>query len=220
VVLLELPDNQQRQPSVPRPRIEGLSDLVFGLALAIGALALLGQVPNNLTQVNVDIAAFGFSFLILISVWNRYTTVASVIPVETALMVRLNMVLLFLVAIEPYLFNLLTVESIALTLQRYVSSYFALDIAAMNFVLGYFTHILTVEEKKLIPRELIHRFQISRNSIFIVAAIFAFSALPIPEMWSQSFMVGGLTLRILIWILCAPFIWITRIAATNPRKSA
>lgn len=94
-------------PQVPRPRIQGLSDLIFGLALSIGAIQLVGNLPADPATLSLHLAEFGFSFLILISVWNRYTSTTSVIPVETPWMVRLNMVLLFLVAIEPFLFDVL-----------------------------------------------------------------------------------------------------------------
>jgi uncharacterized membrane protein len=204
--------SQQTEPAVPRPRIEGLSDLIFGLALSIGAIQLVTNttIKSN-GQVIAVIGAFGFSFLILISIWNRYTTVASTLPVETTLIIRLNMLLLFLVAIEPYLFNLLVINGLVTsnTLAEHVSEYFALDIAGMNFVLGYFTHILTIEEKKLLPAEFIGRFKTNRNALIGVASIFAISAIPLPIFWS--FAIGTIPLRVLLWIISTPFIWITRI---------
>jgi len=82
-------------------------------------------------------------------------------------MLRLNMLLLFLVAIEPYLFNILIIQNsaVSMSLASEVSAFYALDIGAMNFVLAYFTYILTQEEKKLIPTEMIKRFKVSRNSL-------------------------------------------------------
>ena len=91
----------KQKSSPPRPRIEGLSDLIFGLALSIGAIQLVGNVPKTSTQLVTALAAFGFSFLMLINVWNRYTTIVSLVPIETRGMVRLNILLLFMVAVEP-----------------------------------------------------------------------------------------------------------------------
>lgn len=62
--------------------------------------------------MTTDLLAFGFSSLILINVWNRYTTTMSAMPVEGTLVVRLNMALLFLVTIEPFLFNLLVIRGL------------------------------------------------------------------------------------------------------------
>src|SRR5216683_7535019 len=89
----------------PRPRIQSLSDLIFGLALSIGALNLITSKPTDTSILFGSIATFGFSFLILIFVWFRYTEVMSVLPVETGRTRALNTAMLFLVAIEPYLFN-------------------------------------------------------------------------------------------------------------------
>src|SRR5216683_5236822 len=89
----------------PRPRIQSLSDLIFGLALSIGALNLITSKPTDTSLLFGSIATFGFSFLILIFVWFRYSEIMSVLPVETTRTRALNTIMLFLVAIEPYLFN-------------------------------------------------------------------------------------------------------------------
>jgi len=47
----------------PRPRIESLTDLVFGLALSIGAIILISKPPTNPGELFQSIAALGFSFL-------------------------------------------------------------------------------------------------------------------------------------------------------------
>jgi len=84
----------------PRPRIQSLSDLIFGLALSIGALNLISNKPADTQALFGNIATFGFSFLILIFVWFRYTEIMSVLPVETTRTRALNTVMLFLVAMS------------------------------------------------------------------------------------------------------------------------
>jgi len=61
------------------PRIESLTDLVFGPALSIGAIGLISNRPKNTEILVESIAGFGFSFLILISIWFRYSEVMSVL---------------------------------------------------------------------------------------------------------------------------------------------
>ena len=112
---------------VPRPRIQGLSDLIFGLALSIGAIQFVGNLPSAPQGLNLDLIEFGFSFLILINVWNRYTTTMSVMPVETPALVRLNMVLLFLVAIEPFLLDVMFVQGFSRDVGVTASVYYGLD---------------------------------------------------------------------------------------------
>jgi len=64
----------------PRPRIAALTDLVFGLALSIGAISLISKQPANAPDLYLAIAGFGFSFLILIQIWFRFTEIMSIPP--------------------------------------------------------------------------------------------------------------------------------------------
>jgi len=96
---------------IPKARIESLTDLIFGLALSIGAVSLLGKSPATPRDVISDLLGFGFSFLILISIWFRYTNIISILPFETSEVMILNAVLLFLVSVEPYLLSILAFGS-------------------------------------------------------------------------------------------------------------
>ena len=57
--------------------------------------------------------------------------------------------------------------------------YYAFDIAGMNLILGLFTHILASEERNLIPKELIRRYRIIRNLLFLGGVMLLVSALPV-----------------------------------------
>src|SRR5881296_1882543 len=91
----------------PRPRIETLADLIFGLSLAIDAIALLPTAAAATTpaDMNSRIFIFAFTFLFLITAWMVYTTYMSVLPVDMMPVTFLNVVLLLLVALIPYLLN-------------------------------------------------------------------------------------------------------------------
>ena len=52
--------------TVTRPRIETLSDLIFGLALSIGAITLLSEKPNNFVGLASSLLGFGWAFLIFL----------------------------------------------------------------------------------------------------------------------------------------------------------
>lgn len=198
--------------SVPRPRIQGLSDLIFGLALSIGSVQLLVYSPKGGYDILTSLVVFGFSFLILINVWLRYTSLTSVVPIETTGMVRLNVLLLFLVAIEPYLFDIMVKSGLSLDPGLDASAFYALDIGGMNLVIAYFTHLMTLEERKLIPADLVRRYRQSRNAIFLVALIFVLSS--IPSLGSTNLL--GTSLRVILWIATVPLIWISRIASKGP----
>ena len=194
----------ERSPQVPRPRIQELSDLIFGLALSIGAIQFVSNVPALPSDLTTDLFEFGFSFLILINVWNRYTTTMSVMPAETPMVVRLNMILLFLVAIEPFLFDVLFVQGFSKDVGLLASVYYGLDLGGMNLILAFFTHMLASEEKNLIPRELNQKYTVIRNLLVIGAAVFLASALP--PFATVAF--DGLPIRVIMWLLTLPIVWI------------
>jgi uncharacterized membrane protein len=184
-----------------------LSDLIFGLALSIGALQLVTNLPSQPGSLTFDIYTFGFSFLILMNVWNRYTATTSVMPVETPVMVRLNMALLFLVVIEPFLFQVMIGYGFSQAVGVEASVYYGLDIGAMNLVLAYFTHLLAQEEKNLIPRELVAHYRTVRNNLIFGAGMFLASDFPL----FTAVEVGGTPLRVIIWVLVLPVAWLPRL---------
>src|SRR5437667_9625554 len=87
----------------PRPRIETLADLVFGLSLSIGAIGLLASAPTTQSEINSHIYAFGFTVLVLITAWIIYTTYMSVVPVAVTALTFLNRAHLPLAALILYL---------------------------------------------------------------------------------------------------------------------
>ena len=50
----------------PRPRIETLADLIFGLSLSIGAIGLIADAPVSWLKA-LDCYKLGFTFLVLIT---------------------------------------------------------------------------------------------------------------------------------------------------------
>ncbi len=186
-----------------------MSDLVFGLALSIGALTFLSAPPSSSLDVVYDIAGFGFSFLVLISVWLRYTDVMSVLPIETGATLLLNVVLLFLVSLEPYLFNVVTLyaHGIGPEVADYASLILSADFAGMMVILAFFTHELALEERGLIPAELIIRYKRIRNFLFLWAALFALTILP--PFWSLT--IADTPLRFFMWLIPLIFSWAQRI---------
>jgi len=203
--------SQNIEQSSPKPRIESLSDLIFGLALSIGALSLISKPPGSPAEIRSDIVGFAVSFIILISVWLRYTSIMSVLPLETSATIFLNVVLLFLVSIEPYFFDLINLGPNPTQYQlaniEYASVLFALDIAGLMAIMAFFTHILTVEEKKLVSPELIQKYRVLRNSFFIAAGLFFISVLP--QFWTWS--IKGTHFRFYFWLVPIGIFWIRRL---------
>jgi uncharacterized membrane protein len=181
----------------PRPKIESLSDLVFGLALSVGAISLVGNVTlitSARTLLN-DISVFAFGFIILITVWMRYTKIMSVLPLENRWTISLNTALLFTVSIEPFLFNVLEMDS---NLAAKISSqFYAVDLGVMMLILGGFMLVLSDEERNLIPKDLIKESRIESLSTFVAGGLFLVSILGV--FWVQG--PGGIYWRFYLWIV-------------------
>jgi uncharacterized membrane protein len=210
---VSLPDergSQRRRLSetIPRPRIQALSDLIFGLALSIGAITLLTQKPSSMIDLAVSLLGFGWAFVILALVWVRYTRIMSVLPVETGKIVAANMLLLFLVSVEPYLYSLIAVSFVPLPGpldSAITTSLYAADMGSMFLILAYFTHEITIEERKLIPQRLVRSYRLQRNTTIVTAALFLASTPPI--FWSLT--VFGLQVRFILWMGTFA-VWIVR----------
>src|SRR5207245_10861516 len=151
-----------QQPSAgahPRPRIETLADLIFGLSLSIGSIALIANPQKSNAEITTHILAFAYTFFVLITAWMIYTTYMSVLPIETRTVTFLNLGLLLLVAIVPYLLNGVEVVAPGLTpsevsiIQNYSSQLFALDLGGILIILATFAHVISWEEQKLVARE-------------------------------------------------------------------
>ena len=205
---------QEIRSRIPKTRIESLTDLIFGLALSIGAVSLLSKPPMSPEDVIMDLVGFGFSFLILISIWFRYTNIMSVLPVETSGTMFLNAVMLFLVSIEPYLLSLLTFgpfEASRVIVLNFASEAYAIDVAGLNLIMGLFAHQLTAEERKLVNPELVGRYRRSRNISYFVAVLFAVSTLPFFWSWE----IIGTPVRFYLWYSILAFVWISRLSGRS-----
>ncbi|MGA2767809.1 MAG: TMEM175 family protein [Candidatus Bathyarchaeia archaeon] len=192
--------NEEHSSFRPRPRIQSLSDLIFGLALSIGALTLIGQQASDFQNLLISLFYYGFSFLILINVWRLYTHTMDLLPVETAGLVDLNIVLLFLVSIEPFLFNQILGSSTSAFAEN-VSVLYAIDLAGLFLILAFFTHSLADEDKKLVPQSLLLTYRRFRNFELLATTIFLVSIIPV--FWSLGISVGNsfIRIRFILWIL-------------------
>ena len=187
---------EEKERSTPKARIETLSDLIFGLALSIGAITLIGQPPTNFTALLFDIVYYAFSFLILILVWYSYTQIMMYLQVETGLTIFLNIALLLLVSIEPFLFNQLISPRIG---GQYTSMLYAIDLGGLFMILTLLANSILADKNR--PAPLIRHYKLFRNNLIIGAAIFLASALPI--FWTLAIPINNTNvhLRYLLWIV-------------------
>ena len=199
----EQEEGEREKPRGPisRKRIESLSDLVFGLALSVGALALIAQPPTTPDELTPRLVAFIFNFVIIIAVWLQYTMVMSRMPVETGRMVFANAFLLLLIILMSYLINGVQFKSPPLPipfktpLSDYSSQLYGLDLAGVTGIMAFFSYTLSLEEKHLIPRGYLRKARLAAKANAFFAALFLFTALP--QAWDWSF--DQVPLRFALW---------------------
>lgn len=201
---------------IPKPRIESLSDLIFGLALSIGSLSLLSRPPVNPGDVVSGVIGFGFSFFILISVWLRYTAMVTALPRDglgTKTLMSLNILLLFFVAIEPYLLSVISFGPATANhvLLEYASQAYALDLMGLTAILALFAHML-VKEEGLFKPDSVPVYRVTRNTQVVGAACFGLSLLPIFWSWT----IQGTPLRFYLWYGILGLFWITDLSIMIP----
>lgn len=167
--------------------------------MSVATISLIIKLPKYPGGIVFDVVEFGFSFLILISVWMSYTNIMSVLPLEDSTTVMLNIVMLFLVAIEPYLFYLNVVFDFSghEALLNAASIAYALDMAGLMAILALFTHQLTTEDRKLLPPNLLAKYRRSRSILFFSAGLFALTIAPM--FWSLTIL--SIPSRFYLWFV-------------------
>jgi len=206
---------EEERQGTPKSRIESLSDLIFGLALSIGALTLIGNPPRNFQALLQSIGYFAFSFLILISVWYTYTRTMENVRIESPQRVDLNIFLLFLVSIEPFLFNELNSTNLP---AQYVSILYGSDLGGLFAILALFANSVLADKSR--PKVVLRHYIALRNADIAGAAVLFVSLLPF--FWTWGITINSqlrIPLRYLLWI-APPFIRFVRRVRRNLASSS
>jgi len=187
-------------------RIESLSDLVFGLALSIGALILAGSLPANGSVLAVNVIEFGFGFLIVIMTWLGYSRIMAVLPIEVPFALVANIFLLFLVVLEPYLLYVVLQGSHSDTTANAFSIAYALDVGGMFFMQTLLANLVLKEARSgehgqaSLHPVVLRRFKGIARADAVIGIVFVVSTLPFfwintPigylrfDMWYSSFVI-------------------------------
>ena len=171
-----------------------LTDAVFGFALAVGALSLTSANPQTAGDIVEGLSLFTLSFIILVVIWWGTSDLMSRLDQKRPVTVFLNIVLLFFVAIEPYLLNILNAS---FTLFPLSSTLYAVDMAFLMGVSAALCHILIKEKKETLTTGQQRLYTVSRNNQFVFAGLFLLSTLPQFLEWT----VGRMNVRVLIWFV-------------------
>jgi uncharacterized membrane protein len=189
--------------------IEKLTTAVFGFALAVGALSLTAANPETTADIIEGLILFSLSFLILVVIWWGTSEIMSKIDQGKPVTIFLNIVLLFFVAIEPYLLNILNISTQLFPLS---SSLYGIDMAFLMGLSAALCHILIKENKTTLTAQQLRYFTMSRNRQLVCAGLFFLSLLPQFLEWT----LAGMPVRVFIWFATLAFSLI--LSAQNRNK--
>jgi uncharacterized membrane protein len=162
------------------------------------------------------VGLFGFSFLLIIAVWLGYTRVLPLLSFETFGPLLLNLVLLFCVALEPFLYYVL--QTASSTYLEFWSSAFALDMGGMMGMLSCLMFVAVRQARRgevhRLPPSSIKRFRRVVISQALMSALFLASVSNI--FWIQIPDLGYL--RFLMWYLAIGVLLASRAVAWMPQK--
>ena len=177
-----------------------IADVVFGLSLEIGSIALVAKLPQTASDLSRDIVEFGFTFVVIFMVWFAYRRAAVVFPHETQRTLIVTVAILFCVAIEPFLFYV-SVAGTGTSVGGPASMALALDVGAMMLLLSAFYFLLHAEDRKVSQRQIhpgiLRQLWVGSVGRIVVGTIFLVSAVPLFDTPGPL----GTTVREDIWIL-------------------
>ena len=171
-----------------KKKIEDLSNLVFGLALTLGAITLTKPLTDDLGSLINVLVQFGLSFAIIIWIWWIYNNLVTGQELKQKGMVFLNIVLLFLVVVEPFL---LTVSS------TYASgrTAYSVDLGVTLLILAVFTNSAMSDVQMARTEGQRRTLRSNRNLTFACGLLFFASLVP-QVIWGD----GGFSIQSLMWL--------------------
>lgn len=190
------PDRLRDGGPLQKLRMESLTDLVFGLALALSSITLIIRADETVGEIVYSLFWFSFNFIILISVWFAYSTLLENIRIETPVVLWLNVFLLLLVSMEPYVLNLMAFTEDPQGfggLLDSTSSLYGLTLGGIWLIMGALYHQAAKGGGSALTRQL-------RDDRLVDAAIFLLSAAPV--FWDIELV--DVPVRFWMWFLTIP----------------
>jgi uncharacterized membrane protein len=164
---------------------------VFALTLGLGAFSLSTVPRESLADAVTAVGAFAIAFFYIAWIWVIHSRFFENYPLYDQTFIGLNFVMLFLVAISPFMMQSVLASA---RFQEPMSVMFALDMMSVYLILGVLHQRYIQQNKRGLGLEEFVRAKADRNVQFILSAWFLTSTLvPIPY-------------RFVFWMLVSPLI--------------
>jgi len=170
-------------------KFKSITTEVFALTLGLGAFSLSTIPRTSLVEVAQAVGAFAIAFFYIALIWIIQSRFFENYPLYDDAFLALNFVILFLVAISPFLMQGFSMSS---DFADPMSILYALDIMGIYAILGVLHQRYIRQNKDRLEAEETREAKMDRNMQFIISAWFLISAL-IPIQY-----------RFIFWMLLPP----------------
>ena len=129
----------------------------------------------------------------------------SLLPADTNTLVNLNILLLFMVSIEPYLFNYL-LGAATVEMAQNVSVVYAFDLGGLFLIQSFFANSLVPQKKRGLSKKLVREYNFRRYNLLTGALLFFISTIPAFWTWSIPLGTNGVVQLRFILMVHSPFL--------------
>ena len=170
-------------------KFQSITTEVFALTLGLGAFSLAIIPRTSILEVAQAVGVFGIAFFYIAIIWIINSRFFENYPLYDNAFIALNFVVLFLVAVSPFLMQGFSLSS---DFADPMSILYALDIMGVFAILGVLHHRYIMQNKEHLEAEKMREAKMDRNMQFIIALWFLASA------------VIPLQYRFIFWMLLPP----------------
>ena len=170
-------------------KFKSITTEVFALTLGLGAFSLVIVPKTSIMEVAQAVGVFGIAFFYIVAIWIINSRFFENYRLYDNMFIALNFLILFLVAISPFLMQAFSLSS---DFADPMSILYALDIMGIFAILGVLHQRYLWQNRDPLKTEERREVKMDRNKQFIISAWFLTSTvIPIPY-------------RFFFWMLLAP----------------
>jgi uncharacterized membrane protein len=170
-------------------KFKSITTEIFALTLGLGAFSLTVIPRTDILQAAQAVGVFAIAFFYIAIIWIINFRFFENYPLYDNTFLALNFVILFLVAISPFLMQGF---SISPDFSDQMSILYALDIMAIFTILGILHERYFLQNKENLKEKETREVKLDRNMQFIISLWFLISAI-VPFQY-----------RFVFWMLLAP----------------
>jgi len=181
--------NMSNQNADRLEKFKSITTEIFALTLGLGAFSLAIIPRTSIMEVAEAVGVFAIAFFYIAIIWIINFRFFEKYPLYDNTFLALNFVILFMVAISPFLMQGFSLSS---DFADQMSILYALDIMGIFAILGVLHHRYILQNKEHIKEEKTREAKMDRNMQFIISLWFLISTV-IPIQY-----------RFIFWMLLAP----------------